>query len=342
MRHAVDRLEEYFPSLSVMIRRSWIEFQTLSRTFKPWKPKESQCPGLMIQTTNICNANCIFCAYQYQDRFTPTTGMMSDELYAKTLKEYKDLGGELITFTALVGDPLVDPRFLARFRQAKDAGFQVGVITNGILLNKLDLDELFAIAPIFFCLSTAPFEAETYEKIYRSNRYSQLLQGIERLLKRRNELNASFLLSLHFRSHVPASKVKAYPDFKNRIAPLMTEAEHKSVFTIMNGFDSWGGMIEQGDLLQGMKLAKPARIRHRPCNRTFELMVQWDGAVRACSCRYTGKERSNGIDELCVGDMSKSTLKEIWDGPEIRALRQRFVDNNLPAVCSNCAVYRPC
>ena len=40
--------------------------------------------GLSIETTNICNANCSFCAYQYQQR---GTGTMSEKLFTKIINE---------------------------------------------------------------------------------------------------------------------------------------------------------------------------------------------------------------------------------------------------------------
>jgi len=42
----------------------------------------STMPWLSIETTNICNANCTFCAYQYQES---TTGMMSMDLFHRII-----------------------------------------------------------------------------------------------------------------------------------------------------------------------------------------------------------------------------------------------------------------
>src|ERR1700704_696229 len=58
-----------------------------------------------IETTNICNANCVFCAYQYQTR---PTGIMSVELFRKIIDEYSELGGGELGLTPTVGDPLID------------------------------------------------------------------------------------------------------------------------------------------------------------------------------------------------------------------------------------------
>ena len=51
---------------------------------------------LYIETTNTCNANCIFCAYQYDKRPKTT---MPFELLSKAVNEYKLAGGKKINFS---------------------------------------------------------------------------------------------------------------------------------------------------------------------------------------------------------------------------------------------------
>ncbi len=40
---------------------------------------------LHLELTNICNASCIFCPYQYQER---ATGFMSDAVFEKAVNDY--------------------------------------------------------------------------------------------------------------------------------------------------------------------------------------------------------------------------------------------------------------
>ena len=63
--------------------------------------------GLGIEVTNLCNANCIFCAYQYQKR--PVT-FMSYEMFRKAIDQYLSFGKDKdgVGLTPVVGDPLVD------------------------------------------------------------------------------------------------------------------------------------------------------------------------------------------------------------------------------------------
>ena len=115
--------------------------------------------------------------------------------------------------------------------------------------------------------------------------------------------------------------------------------EVKNLYAQVRGFDSWGGQINQSDLLPGMALAQAPRLKRRPCLWTFNLMVMYDGLVRACSCRFTGTERV-GTDGLLVGNLQKQNLTEIWNGDAIRNLRRTFENGTLHDVCRSCTMYR--
>src|SRR5262249_54826461 len=150
----------------------------LYRVFRPWRHLEERPPEtLHIETTNVCNANCIFCAYQYQDRFREGKGVMSDKIFSRGLREYFEMGGRSVNFVPLVGDSLVDPKIIQRVRQAKDFGFYVEMFTNGILFNRMDLKTFLETGVNCVTLSTGPFDRENYELLYRTSpgKYEDLL-----------------------------------------------------------------------------------------------------------------------------------------------------------------------
>src|SRR4051794_11483518 len=70
-------------------------------------------PSLNLEFTNLCNANCTFCGYQHQERAKQT---MTDEVFAKALSDYAQLGGGDVYLTPIVGDALIDKKFLDRVR----------------------------------------------------------------------------------------------------------------------------------------------------------------------------------------------------------------------------------
>jgi radical SAM protein with 4Fe4S-binding SPASM domain len=69
------------------------------------------------------------------------------------------------------------------------------------------------------------------------------------------------------------------------------------------------------------------------CPYPFNSLNIWsDGYVTPC-CTFYGKA-------LKMGNIKDSTLKEIWNGEGIKALREEFFSGNLNTVCKACLYYR--
>lgn len=241
LRALSEYMESHWPFLNERARRLALDLGCIVRACRPLEYKEDTCPNLNIQTTNICNANCVFCAYQYQDHFSPRRGVMSSDVFEKAVHGHKELGGRSIYIAPMVGDPLIDPSFVQRLSYVAREGFAVSFVTNGILLKRIDVEGLLRSGVRSFGLSTGPFEKEIYESIYRNSHYADLLEGVIAFLDTRNRLHANMTVKMGFRSSIPKREVLALPDFRDRIWPLLTEKERNSVDVMTRGFDSWGG-----------------------------------------------------------------------------------------------------
>jgi len=345
----VDFFRKRLPSDSFIrpyAKRLVEDVRSVLHSRRDWTYREQLPPAtLFVETTNICNADCIFCAYQFQSAFRPGKGAMSDELFEKALANYAAMtpGDQerRVNFTPLVGEPLVDPKIIQRVARAKALPAHVTFFSNGILLNRVDVEALLATKVDRISISTAPFDRESHEKLYRTHgKYDDLLAGVQKLLDARNKMDSSTIVALMFRSHLSLKKIKELPDFQKYILPKLRPHEVENLYAQVRGFDSWGGQIRKEDLLPGMGLALAPSIKRRPCIWTFNLMVMYDGLVRACSCRFTGTERV-GTDGLLVGDLRKQTLAEIWKGDAIKSLHRSFEEGRLHDVCRSCTMYRP-
>lgn len=319
--------------------------RSLLHTGRDWASRQTDPPqALFVETTNICNANCVFCAYQYQDRFRSGRGVMSDGLFAKAMADYAALAPKPeqrhVNFTPVVGEPLADPHIIQRIAQAKAIGADVTFFTNGILFDRIDLGALLDTGVDRIYISTGPFERDSYERIYRTQgKYGELLASVQKLLDARNERKAATRVNFMFRSPIPLSQIVRLPDFKRCILPRLRPKEVRNLYAQVRGFDSWGGQIQPSDLPQGMGIAQAPRLKRRPCVWTFNPMVLYDGLVRACPCRFTGSQRVES-DGLMVGDLRKQTLAEIWQGEPLRTLRMSFGRGQLHDVCRSCTMYR--
>jgi MoaA/NifB/PqqE/SkfB family radical SAM enzyme len=344
-RSLLDLFDKYAPLGSTIldhIRRTRIDVHTIVCLLKPFPTDKSKVKWLNIEVTNICNSNCRFCAYRYQDKFRRSRGIMVDAIFEKAVNDFKKCGGKFVSLTPFAGEPLLDPSIIDRTEFIKKSGLWAGFFTNGTFLNRIDIDRLLKSGIDALAISTAPLERGMYELVYQNKHYEDLLNGLKNLFVARNSLRKDLIVSLTFRSHIPMKEVLSLPDFQKSIYPLLTMEDRKAIIVNTRGFDTWGGQITEKDMVGNMRLALPPLIKRRPCAWTFNLYLTWDGQVRACACRFAEAENEDGKDDLYLGNIMESSLTEIWLGSEIKRLRSSFREGNLPLVCRNCTMYRPC
>ncbi|MFH1746176.1 MAG: radical SAM/SPASM domain-containing protein [Planctomycetota bacterium] len=341
----VRRCREVFHNLApIQVRKIAMEMvpKTLkdklryaAASLRSWERLEDNPPQtLKFETTNICNANCIFCGYQYHDR---EKGVMPLELYKRAIDEYAAMGGTSIGLTPVVGDPLVDPHIIERItiaigtKQITD----ICLYTNGILLNKNNtVDELLQSGLKTLYVSTAGFEREMFERVYRSKKYDDLLAGVTKLLRRNKELGELVTIVLEFRPDKAIEEVLNDKDFVEHVKEHIPEKR----ISWLTAFDNWGSMITEDQLSGTMKMATVPDIKRRPCARTFTAMVMWDGSIRACSCRF----KAGSFDDHTVGDINDGkTLESVWKGQPVRDFRRTFVNDELRSACQSCSSYEP-
>jgi len=88
---------------------------------------------VQIESTNICNAKCVFCPRDDMDR---DQGVMDMALFKKVADECAELG---ITHVRMhnYGEAFVDKRLVEKVRYAKSIGIkEVGLISNGSLITE--------------------------------------------------------------------------------------------------------------------------------------------------------------------------------------------------------------
>src|SRR3954470_21621095 len=88
---------------------------------------------VQIESTNICNAKCVFCP---RDDMHRRQGIMTVDLFRKIVDECVELG---ITHVRMhnYGEAFIDKRLVEKVRYAKQRGIrEVGVISNGSLITE--------------------------------------------------------------------------------------------------------------------------------------------------------------------------------------------------------------
>lgn len=286
---------------------------------RPW--------NLHIELTNICNANCIFCAYRFQTR---KKMVMSKIVYSKALVDYCSIGGGELKLETCVGDPLVDPNFIERIQEAREHPEirEIATLTNAINLDTIDIEKLLQSGISGIGISTGPWDEHIYKLIYNSKEYQRVRRNVTELIKKNLEVGKSIRIKLSFRSNLSMKETLELPDYQS-IRYLPHEVEFNT------DFDTWIGNIRQKDLLNGMYIRSPSKLEKEPCYWFYDgPMIFVDGKVGLCGCRDF-----NADSELIIGNILESSLLDLWQSEATHKLRGRFRKGDFPEICLKCTAY---
>lgn len=289
---------------------------------------------IFFDVTNICNAKCTFCAYT---KAIDPKGTMPFDIFKKSVDDYVSISDKDISFTPTIGDPLIDPGLLEKIDYAVNSSGanKVYLYTNGIMLTKNMLYKHLIESGIYgINISTAGTNKDIYEAVYQVPVYHKVIDGIHKLLAFNKEKGEPVNICLQFRLSTRPNAVLNSPDFNKYIKPFLSD---KVTIDFNGTYDNWGGVITEDVFVGNMRLKKGMKIKRVPCDQTFEVSILLDGSVRLCGCRM----KSTVFDDLVVGNIMNQTLKDIFYGKLTKAVRQRFLDGNLPEVCKDCSWYRP-
>jgi radical SAM protein with 4Fe4S-binding SPASM domain len=287
-------------------------------------------PALLgLELTNLCNADCIFCPYQFQTRPIRT---MSEAIFAKAVADFVVVGGGDVDLTPVVGDALIDPDFLPRVRRlrAEPAIGHINLITNGILLDKHGIGAVLESGISAIGISTAGFEAEMYRRVYRNSSYQRMRGNVLALVQENARRGRPVEVSIYLRPDRPLDDVFKDPDF----AEILSYRPQVGAQRI---YSDAGGRIAPESLPRIMKL-RVLEPRNGPCAQTFwGPIVLSDGTVLVCNCFASMDAR----DTLGLGNILEKSLIEMWRGEQLRSLRASFGTDQLNATCARCTAYHP-
>ncbi|WP_053549685.1 radical SAM protein [Desulfuromonas soudanensis] len=283
---------------------------------------------LQIETTNVCNAACIFCAYSAMQR---PKGVMSMALFDKLVNDYAGMGGGPVSLTPVVGDALLDPHLLERLRllSAHPLVNQITMTTNAIALDRYADDEVrFLLESLDgIQVSIGGLDAETYKTLYGVDRFPQVKAAMERLLTLKDGVESGANLTFAFRTNDWT--------FELRFKRQLDEYRRRGVFVShIWTYANYSGVIKSDsrmNLQVNETEAKTTTTCVYPC---VHMAVCWDGRVTACGCAdFEGKS-------LWVGQAQENSLAELWHGEKRSRILESFTSGRLTPICRQCTAYQ--
>ena len=284
---------------------------------------------LHLELTNICNARCIFCPYQYQQRPHQT---MSDTVFQKAVLDYCAIQGGSVALTPVVGDALIDPKFLERvhyIRSQREID-RIFLTTNCILLDKFGVDNVLDSGIASINVSTSGFNEEDYERVYRSKSYQRVRENVTELVTKNAERGFPVNIAIAIRNDRPLEDILKDPDF----APIL---KHGPSIDFTWAFTTAGGKIKAEDLPSGFRL-RTLKPKSELCGNLLNgCMVLPDGTVQGCSCVAS----MDAGEDLEIGNILENSLQEIYTGKKMQELRKQFQSGQkMNETCKNCDMYQ--
>lgn len=265
---------------------------------------------LQVETTNYCNARCIFCAYDQIKKH----GTMSDDLYTRILKDAKKLAPSPKTFIPmLTGEPFLDLQMVDRIKEARAAlpKTEIHLYTNGSKLTEEIIKELAQVPNFHVNISANGASVETRKRLTGLGDY----EHVARMIDYADTMHISHSVSL---VQHPSITKKEEAAFHRRWGEATSSSSCRSpyIFQHLN----FAGLTYKKD-----------KTHFTYClHATSHMTVLWDGRVNLCCMDPLGRK--------IFGDLNFQTVLEVWLSQE----RQRYATMHKEGRGTECEVCRDC
>lgn len=151
--------------------------------------------AIQIETTNICNARCVFCPNPTLKR---EKKVMSDEDFLLIIKKIKEERISVMRFILHInGEPLTDTKIFDRVRLLKKEfpNAAVRFTTNFSLANEEKIDEILACGLDEITISLNSVDSNEYKEIM-SLSYENTIHNIELLKKKIKEKKSNIVVNV--------------------------------------------------------------------------------------------------------------------------------------------------
>ncbi len=273
---------------------------------KTGRERTSRWPDIVqIESTNLCNAKCVFCP---RDEMHRRQGVMDMDLYRKVVDECVTLG---ITHLRVhnYGEPFLDKTLVEKVRYAKERGIaEVGMISNGSLIFEDIAQGMIDAGLDAINISVDASGKEVFESTRLNLDYDVVIRNIEtlvRLRKASGRVRPKLILSFVRQNN--SVDEQEFIEHWRKIADKVH----------ITDLHNWAGTLNATSNV------------NFPCYRMWQTFtVLWDGRVSLCCADFDGRH--------VLGDLRTSSIAEVWNGPAYLAARRLHLKSGGPEICRSC------
>lgn len=281
-------------------------FKTLAAVYKNYILQKEVCTQMpnriWIEPTSVCNLECVMCPQSMEREFSK--GFMELELYRRLIDEVKHYAHDVNLFHR--GESTAHPKLAEMIAYAKEAGLNTRLHTNGTLLNLKKSEELIRAGLDYVSFSFDGYDSESYEKTRVKGKYPKTLENVKEFLRLKakwgNGTPYTIIQTMEIGLKPDQNKMELREQFRREFDGLPIDR-----FTVRIPHN-WSGDWQKGWGLDD---------DYTPCTFLwYALIVCWDGKVMPCPQDF--------YNRIEVGDATKNSLAEIWNGPRMREMRRQM------------------
>lgn len=270
---------------------------------------------LFIESTNVCNLNCLHCIQRKKTR-------PPRELEIEIIEQILDDMAPFKPFTTFQGqgEPLMDKRLPQLYQMCTDRKIPTMLVTNGTLLNKEMAAKLLQAGLQFIVWSIPGGTKKVYEKMETGAKFSTILRNIVGFLRVQKELGYEHVRvrTLYVDTGHEEDK-KRYVEMYNKL-PIDKVTVQK--YFNYYGDDEWSQISGQGTFDNSNE---PHLSVVKNCKKPWAFCtVRAEGTVTACITDYNAK--------CVVGDLHEQRILDIWNGEKYQAMRTALLAGDLDSV----------
>ncbi|HAU0494286.1 TPA: radical SAM protein, partial [Legionella pneumophila] len=262
---------------------------------------------IQVETTNICNHNCEFCAYTVMER---PKRQMDPDLFKRLVKEAYECGArEIGLFSG--AEPLTCKYLTEYIDYCRRLGYEYMYLsTNGSVPDKNKFKQILDAGLNSIKFSVNGGNRAIYKQIHGNDHFERVIDNIKFVSQYRCNVKQQVYLAVSFVG-MDSSK-ETFEELKQILDGYVDEILY---------YDA----ANQSGQMPHLPLP-PYRECHLPFSK---LHISREGYLRACCNDYENL--------LAMEDLNITPMKEAWNSKLFQELRSKHINNKLDGIlCGNC------
>jgi len=293
--------------------------------------KSGKYPIMMnFELWNECNEACVFCRNAEGiitdpslrgDEKVVSKGKLDIELYKKLIEESKSY--LTLSVPYINGEPLLAKSIYESIDYASKRSVGTLIATNGIILNKKNIEKLIDVDLDFIKIHVSGMTSEIHNIEHRKGNAEQILENIKSLVRAKEERKHKMIIMFDY---------ILYDHNKHQLQEAKDFAkEHKLIFNIRPGL-TYG--IEH---IEKHKEVNTTMFQEKSCVWPWTILtVDWNGSLYPC-CDHVVFTRAEAYD-IWKSDYNSKSLAKLWNEGRVVDMRETLANKGRKEIliCSQC------